>query len=101
MVNFPEKDLSKYEILDRGVAAEKKSGFDRWEKNLFETEPHLTSSPAIPWGDEVRHFVVEGYKRFIHNEDWCGEGEIQMQNEVISMMGGLLGSENAAILCGD
>jgi len=69
----------------------RKSQVSTGGRKIFETGPHLTSSPAIPWGDEVRHFVVEDYKRFIHNEDWCGEGEIQMQNEVISMMGGLLG----------
>lgn len=96
MVRFPRKGLTKYEVFDSWLAFEKESGFDRWGRNLFEEGPHLTSSRDIPWGDEVRHLAVEAYKRFIHGESWSSIGAIKMQNEVIAMVGDLLGSESAA-----
>lgn len=70
MLKFPQKGSGKYEVLDRWIAFEKESGFDRFQKNLFAVEgPKLTSSRDIPWGDEVRHSVAEACNRFMFFED--------------------------------
>jgi tyrosine decarboxylase/aspartate 1-decarboxylase len=99
MVEFSQRGLSYYEVLERWIAFEKESGFDRFQKNLFAVEgPKLTSSPDIPWGDQVRHLVVEAYNRFMFFEDWVSTGVTKMHDEVISMVADILnlGSENAA-----
>jgi len=93
---LPEKGLGRYEIQDRLIEFEKASHFMAFEKNLFDEGPHLTSSPALPWGDEVRERVVEAYVRFIHGEIWhTGVGARQMEREVISAMGDILGNPEA------
>ncbi len=96
MLKFPQKGSGKYEVLDRWIAFEKESGFDRFQKNLFAVEgPKLISSRDIPWGDEVRHSVAEAYNRFMFFEDWVSAGVTKMHDEVISMVGDILGNENA------
>ncbi len=94
---LPEKGLEKYDIQDRLIEFEKISHFMAFEKNLFDEGPHLTSSPALPWGDEIRERVVDAYVRFMHGEIWhTGVGARQMEKDIISMMGNLFGSPEAA-----
>lgn len=95
MVKFPKKSLGKQNILDRLDAAEKKSDFAFYEKNFFDVGPHLVSSASLPWADEVRQFVVEAYKRFIYGQVFGSKSIEEFEQEVISMMGGLIGNENA------
>ena len=73
------------------------SHFDAYERNLFDEGPHLTTSAALPFGDEVRELAVEAYMRFIHGEVWhTGGGARAMEKELVAMMGELLGAEQAA-----
>jgi glutamate/tyrosine decarboxylase-like PLP-dependent enzyme len=93
---WPARGLSTYEIRELLLAYEKESHFDIFERNLFEEGPHLTSSPALPWGDEVRHLVDEAYLRFMHGETWhTGTGALKMEKKVISMMGEMFGNSDA------
>ncbi len=95
MAKFPQRGSGKYEILDRWIAFEKESDFDKYQKNLFAVEgPKLVSSRDIPWGDEVRHLVAEAYDRFMFFEDWVSAGVTKMHGEVISMVADMLGNEN-------
>jgi len=98
MVKFRKKGLDKYEVLERLIAFEKESHFKELEKNLFAGGPHLTSSQSLPWGDEIRHLVVEAYVRFIHGNAWPTSrdwGALKMEKEIISMMGDVLGNNDA------
>jgi glutamate/tyrosine decarboxylase-like PLP-dependent enzyme len=96
-MTFPAQPRDWFDVHDDLSRLERKSRFPDFEKNLFDEGPHLTSSPALPWGDEVRHRIVEGYLRFIHGETWhMGGGARDMEREVIAGMGALLGSDEAA-----
>ena len=95
MLKFPEKGSDKYEVLDRRIAFERESGFREVSEKSFSGEgPGLTSSSDIPWGDEVRHLVIEAYKKFIFVQNWVSPGVMKMHEEVISMVGDLLGNQN-------
>jgi glutamate/tyrosine decarboxylase-like PLP-dependent enzyme len=95
-MKFPPVPADRYDVLDQLTEFEKASHFPEFHKNLFDEGPHLTSSPALPWGDEVRHLVVDAYARFIHGETWhTGAGALEMERQVISMMGGVLGNDHA------
>ena len=94
---FPVQPRDWYDVRDELARLERKSRFPDYAKNLFDEGPHLISSPDLPWGDEVRHEVVEAYLRFIHGETWhMGAGARDMERDVISGMGALLGSDQAA-----
>jgi len=96
-MTFPAQPRDWYDVHDDLSRLERKSRFPDYAKNLFDEGPHLISSPALPWGDEVRHRIVEAYLRFIHGETWhMGGGARDMEREVISGMGALLGSDAAA-----
>lgn len=85
---FPTEGLGHYEIQDRLIEFEKMSHFMAFNKNFFDEGPHLTSSKALPWGDEIRERSVNAWLRFMHGEIWhTGVGARQMEREVISMMG--------------
>ncbi len=95
-MKLPKKGLGHYEIQDRLIAFEKASHFSAFERNLFDEGPHLTSSPTLPWGDTIRERGVDAYVRFLHGEIWhTGVGARQMEREVISMMGDMLGNPDA------
>lgn len=97
MIKFPEKGSGVYDILEGWIRFEKESGFDKFEKNFFAVEgPKLISSRDIPWGDRVRHLVAEAYNRFMFFEDWVSSGVTRMHDEVVSMIGDLLGNQSAA-----
>lgn len=94
---FPAGPRNWYDVSDDLARLERKSRFPDFAKNLFDEGPHLISSPDLPWGDEVRHRVVEAYQRFIHGETWhTGAGARDMEREIITGMGALLGSDTAA-----
>ena len=64
------------------------SGFDDYPQNLFEEGPHLTSTPSLPAGDEIRDVVYDAYRHFIHGENWyTGAGARIMERDIIGMMG--------------
>jgi tyrosine decarboxylase/aspartate 1-decarboxylase len=93
---LPETGLDRYEILERLLAFERESHFDALEKNLFDEGPHLTSSPALPWGDAIRQRVTDAYMRFLWGQIWhTGVGARKMEKQIISMMGDVLGNPNA------
>ena len=97
MIKFPEKGSGLYDILEDWIRFEKKSGFDKFEKNFFAVEgPKLISSRDIPWGDRVRNLVAEAYNRFLFFEDRISPGVTRMHDEVISMIGGLMRNQSAA-----
>jgi glutamate/tyrosine decarboxylase-like PLP-dependent enzyme len=94
---FPAGPRNWYDVSDDLARLERKSRFPDFARNLFDEGPHLISSPDLPWGDEVRHRVVEAYLRFIHGETWhTGAGARDMEREIITGMGALLGSDTAA-----
>ncbi len=94
---FPAGPRNWYDVSDDLARLERKSRFPDFAMNLFDEGPHLISSPDLPWGDEVRHRVVEAYQRFIHGETWhTGAGARDMELEIITGMGALLGSDTAA-----
>jgi len=93
---WPANGLSTYQIRERLLAYERESHFDRFEKNLFDEGPHITSSAALPWGDAARSMVAEAYLHFMHGETWhTGIGALKMEKQVISMMGEMFGNPNA------
>ncbi|HEY1330878.1 MAG TPA: pyridoxal-dependent decarboxylase [Actinomycetota bacterium] len=95
-MRFPEAPVPPEEVFERLREFEVQSRFDEFDRNLFDEGPHLTSSSFLPFGDDVRHQVVEAYTRFIHGETWhTGAGAREMERQVISMMGGVLGNEDA------
>lgn len=80
-----EQELDRLEVVSR---------FPEMPSNLFDEGPHLVDTPLTPWGDEVRELAVDAYRRFIHGETWItGGGAREMEAEVISWMGGLMGAE--------
>jgi glutamate/tyrosine decarboxylase-like PLP-dependent enzyme len=96
MDQFPS-GIDRYGLLDELSRLERGSRFAEWQKNLFDEGPHLISCPELPWGDEVRHLSVEAYQRFIHGETWItGGGAREMEADIVSFMGGLLGAPDAA-----
>lgn len=96
MDRFPS-GVSRYDFLDELSRLERASRFDETERNYFDEGPHLISSSDLPWGDEVRHLSVTAYERFIHGETWItGGGAREMEREIVSWMGGLLGSVDPA-----
>jgi len=95
MDQFPS-GIDRYDFLDELSRLERESRFADTHKNLFDEGPHLISTVDMPWGDEVRHLSVEAYRRFIHGETWItGGGAREMEAELVSWMGGLLGSSSA------
>lgn len=93
---FPS-GIERYDLLDQLSRLERESKFAEWQRNLFDEGPHLISCAELPWGDEVRHMSVEAYRRFIHGETWItGGGAREMEAEIVSWMGGLLGVTDAA-----
>jgi glutamate/tyrosine decarboxylase-like PLP-dependent enzyme len=96
-VGFPAQPRNWLDVQDDLARLEGSSRFAEFAKNLFDEGPHLISSPDLPWGDETRLQIVEAYVRFIHGETWhMGAGAREMEREVISGMGSLLGSDEAA-----
>jgi tyrosine decarboxylase/aspartate 1-decarboxylase len=96
-VVFPAQPRGVYDVRDELSRLERLSRFPEYERNLFDEGPHLVSSPILPWGDEVRSQMIEAYVRFIHGETWLtGAGAREMEREVISAMGSLLGADQAA-----
>ena len=94
---FPAQPRDWFDVRDELSRLERQSRFPEYEQNLFDEGPHLVSSPSLPWGDEVRAQMVEAYVRFIHGETWLtGAGAREMEREVISEMGGVLGGDNVA-----
>lgn len=74
---------------------EQVSRFPEMPRNLFDEGPHLVSTPELPWGDAVREQSVEAYRRFIHGETWItGGGAREMEAEIVSWLGGLLGAQH-------
>jgi tyrosine decarboxylase/aspartate 1-decarboxylase len=96
-VVFPAQPRDWFDVRDELSRLERQSRFPEYEQNLFDEGPHLVSSPSLPWGDEVRSQMVEAYVRFIHGETWLtGAGAREMEHEVISQMGALLGGDDVA-----
>jgi len=97
--SFPARGMDRYELFERLLAFEKESHFHAFEKNLFDEGPHLMSSSALPWGDEMRHRVEEVYTRFLWGQIWhTGVGARKMEKEIIAMMGEVLGQPEAGML---
>lgn len=72
------------------------SRFPEMPRNLFDEGPHLVTTPELPWGDTVREWSVEAYRRFIHGETWItGGGAREMEADIVGSMGGLLGAPAA------
>jgi glutamate/tyrosine decarboxylase-like PLP-dependent enzyme len=95
---FNEQGWAKEEIDERLQVLWNMSKLDGRSEamNLFEEGRHLVSCDSLPWGDEVRERVVQAYLQFIHGEMWAtGDGAREMQGEITSMIGGLLGAANA------
>ena len=96
MDQFPS-GIERYEFLDELSRLERVSRFPETAKNFFDEGPHLISADDLPWGDEVRHLAVEAYVRFVHGETWItGAGAREMEAEIVSWMGGLLGASAPA-----
>lgn len=94
-MEFPKKGVSKNEVLDGLITAERETHMGETEKSFFATGPHLVSTPSLPWASEVRHFIMEeAYKRFVHGKTLLGDAA-GLESEVVSMMGDLLGNRNA------
>src|SRR6266542_2069371 len=75
---------------------EKASHFPETARSFFGEGPHLVSSPSLPWGDGVCQLAVDAYVRFIRGMTWVtGVGAFQMEREIISWMGELLGAPAA------
>lgn len=73
------------------------SRFPEMPRNLFDEGPHLISAPELPWGDQIREESVKAYARFLHGETWItGGGAREMEAEIVSWMGGLLGASTPA-----
>lgn len=95
MDRFPS-GAEHYAFLGELTRLEEASRFAETGRNLFDEGPHLISSAELPWGDEVRHMSVDAYTRFIHGETWItGGGAREMESDIVSWMGGLLGSPEA------
>jgi glutamate/tyrosine decarboxylase-like PLP-dependent enzyme len=78
------------------AAFEAASGVDLNSRNLFEEGPHLSSSAAIPWGDEVRASALAAYARFMPLENWTtGQGGREMERRISAMLGALFHEEQA------
>ena len=93
---FPS-GIDHYDFGDELSRLERASRFHEWTKNLFDEGPHLVSCPELPWGDEVRQQSIEAYRRFIHGETWItGGGAREMEAEIVSWMGGILGATEPA-----
>jgi glutamate/tyrosine decarboxylase-like PLP-dependent enzyme len=72
------------------------SGLDLNARNLFEEGPHLSTSAAIPWGDEVRASALAAYARFMPLENWTtGQGGREMERRISAMLGTLFHEERA------
>jgi len=94
IVNFPEKGIDEYEVLERLISADKKS-HNQIRKSFFGASPHLASSPSLPWGDRVVRFVEEAWVRSMHGSRMHNLSGMELEGEVIAMMSDLLGNENA------
>ncbi len=94
--SWPKKALSAFDIDEKLFEFEKMSHFHRFERNLFDEGPHLTSSEALPWGDSIRELVSKAKKRFEWGQIWhTGKGAKIMERQVISMMGELFHNPEA------
>jgi tyrosine decarboxylase/aspartate 1-decarboxylase len=95
MVKLREKGMGRHEYFEMLLEYEKKSHLDDYAKNIYAEGPHITSSPSLPWADDVRHLVTFAKERFIHGLSWNADGALEMEREVVSITGDLLGNEGA------
>ena len=90
-------DGRSYDEIDSELAElESRSGYDLNARNLFEEGPHLSSSPALPWGDAVRASSLSAYARFMPLENWTtGAGGREMEGRISAMLGSLFHGHQA------
>jgi glutamate/tyrosine decarboxylase-like PLP-dependent enzyme len=94
--DWPAEGRDRGALEQELTTFEAQSGGDLNQRNLFEEGPHLSSSPALPWGDEVRASALAAYARFMPLENWTtGQGGREMERQISRMMGSLLHGERA------
>jgi glutamate/tyrosine decarboxylase-like PLP-dependent enzyme len=99
IAGWPSVGRSREELDRELTGYEAQSGGDLNPRNLFEEGPHLSSSPALPWGDEVRSSALAAYARFMPLENWTtGQGGREMERQISAMMGSLFHGERAVTL---
>lgn len=96
---WPSEGRDRKELERQLATYEARSGCDLNARNLFEEGPHLSSSAALPWGDEVRASALAAYARFMPLENWTtGQGGREMERRISAMLGALFHGEHATSL---